>query len=106
MNKMFVFQVYFLCTSTCPEMRAGHLDEILADYYGRLIFHLSRFGYPESAYPAESFRKDLDECFVYGYITGTFVTQVVIVSVIVDVAVVVGGGVVVIVVYCCFSCCC
>jgi len=57
-------------------MRVDHLDAILADYHGRLIFHLSKLGYPDTVYPEESFRKDFDDCFVYGYITGTFVAQV------------------------------
>jgi hypothetical protein len=57
-------------------LRKEHLNEILDHYHGRLISHLSKLGYPESVYPFEAFKKDFDDNFVFGYITGTFIAQV------------------------------
>jgi hypothetical protein len=59
-------------------MRVKHLDEMLDHYHGRLICYLDNLGYPESVIPMESFKKDFDDCFVFGYITGTFIAQVIV----------------------------
>ena len=69
-------QVYFLGSSTSPETRKEHLSDMLEHYHGRLILHLSKLGYSESLYTFESFKKDVDECYAFGYITGTFLAQV------------------------------
>jgi len=70
------FQAYFLCSSTSPELRKEHLDEILDHYHLRLTAYLMMLGFPPDLYPKESFRKDFKDCFVFGFITGTFFAQV------------------------------
>ena len=57
-------------------MRREHLEEILDHYHGCLISHLAEFGYPQNLYPKESFRKDFNDCFAFGFITGIFIAQV------------------------------
>jgi hypothetical protein len=49
---------------------------MLEHYHGRLILYLCKLGYSNSLYPFESFKKDFDDCYAFGYITGTFLSQV------------------------------
>ena len=57
-------------------MRQDHLGEILDHYHDRLTRHLTGLGYPQNLYPKESFRKDFNDCFAFGFITGIFIAQV------------------------------
>ncbi len=49
---------------------------MLDHYHGRLMTYLATFGYPDNLYPKETFLRDFNDCFVFGFITGTFIAQV------------------------------
>jgi hypothetical protein len=70
--------VYFLYSSTSPEMRKEHLRELQEYYHSHLVLYLTKLGYSESVYSFESFKKDFDDCYAFGYITGTFIAQIIL----------------------------
>ena len=59
---------YLLGSSTSPEFRKEHLDEILSFYHKTLIDLLTSFGYSAQVYPYDQLEKDFEECFVFGFV--------------------------------------
>lgn len=69
---------YLLGSSTTPEFRRDHLDEILSFYHGTLIEVLGGLGYPALLYPYDQLKQDYDECFVFGFAMGTMHAMVIL----------------------------
>lgn len=67
---------YFFCSSIDDEMRNEKLPELLKHYHQKLTNCLVSYGYTETLYPFETFEKDFDDCFTFGFLTGTFICQV------------------------------
>lgn len=67
---------YFFCSSTDDEIRKTHLESLLEFYHSRLIRNLGEYGYPASVFTFEEFKAEFDDCFTFGFITGTFLCQV------------------------------
>ena len=69
--------VYLLGTSTGPEFREKHLEEILSFYHSTLIAGLTKFGYSSDLYTYQQLKKDFDECFIFGFVMGTMNAMVI-----------------------------
>ncbi len=67
---------YFFCSSTDFDLREKNLGELLRHYHSALTGYLKKFGYPSSLYPYDKFQSEFDDCFTFGFITGTFISQV------------------------------
>lgn len=67
---------YFFCSSIDDEMRNEKLTELLRHYHQMLTECLVSYGYTEALYPFEKFVADFDDCFTFGFLTGTFICQV------------------------------
>ena len=62
--------VYFLGSSTTPEMREKHLEELLHFYHDQLTEILDGHGY-SGRYTYTELKKDFKECFVFGFVLAT-----------------------------------
>ena len=62
---------YFFGTSTSPEMRKDHLDQLLGFYYDKLDSNLTLLGYPRKMYPFDLFLRDFKHSYFIGIILGS-----------------------------------
>ena len=67
---------YFLGSSTSPELRREHLDELLHFYHSRLIKNLKNLGHSEDIYPFETLMTDCKERFILLLMMGVLHAQV------------------------------
>jgi len=68
--------VYLLYSSSNNEARKDHLNKWLKVYHDTLIEDLQALGYPESVYPFEELKKDIDHACLFGIILGLMHCQV------------------------------
>jgi hypothetical protein len=62
---------YFLGSSTSPEMREEHLEDLLGYYHKNLISYLVDLGHKDNVYIYSQFRKDFNKMFVFGIALGS-----------------------------------
>ena len=62
--------VYFFGSSTDPEFREKHLEDLLKFYHDTLMRFLKSYGYDDSIYTYSDFKTDFIDCFPYGYSMG------------------------------------
>jgi hypothetical protein len=67
---------FFLGSSVAPELRKEHLQDLLKFYHLNLTKGLIKFGYKEDMYTIGDFKKDFEECFVFGLGFGVVLAQV------------------------------
>lgn len=66
-NRPGIDLVYFFFTSTDPDFREKHLDDLLKSYHGELVGHLDGFGYQgESLICFQDLKKQYKECYMFG----------------------------------------
>jgi hypothetical protein len=69
--------VYFFCSSTSPEQRKGHFDELLRFYYDRFFEELRSLGdNSEPLFSIDDLKRDYDECYPFGFAMGFAHSQV------------------------------
>ena len=69
--------VYFFCSSTSPEQRKGHFDELLRYYYDCFRDELKSVGGDsEPFFSFDDLKKDYDECYSFGFAMGFAHSQV------------------------------
>lgn len=68
--------VYLLGSSTTPEFREGHMEEVLTFYHETLTGLLGKFGYSPELYTYAQLKKDFDECFIFGFVMSTMHSMV------------------------------
>lgn len=66
---------YFLGTSTGPEFRKAHLDDLLKYYHEELMSNLTTIGYNDDIYTLQQLHKDMDECYLNLFDQTFVVTQ-------------------------------
>jgi hypothetical protein len=62
---------YFFGSSTSPEIREKHLEEMLTFYWKRLDMLLVTLGYPSNLYTYKSLKKDFKRTFLFGVMLGS-----------------------------------
>ena len=62
--------VYFFGSSTGPEFREKHLEEMLTFYHDTLMGFLNSYGYDENVYTYSDLKADFIDCFPFGYYMG------------------------------------
>ena len=69
---------YFFCSTTSPEQRKGHMDELLQLYYSDFHQQLTQLGSgcEKTCYTFEELRDEVNECYAYGFIMGCLHSQV------------------------------
>lgn len=67
---------YFLGSSTPPELRREHLEEMLSFYHERLVQGLVRLGHSKDVYTFEDLKRDCKERFVILFVNGVLHAQV------------------------------
>ena len=67
--------VYCLGSSTSPETREEHLEELLQFYHDKLTEILDKYGYKD-CYSLSDFKKDFHDCYIFGFVLGTSHAQV------------------------------
>ena len=63
---------YFFCSSTTPEQRKDHLDELLRLYYDEFFEQLTILGdgCDQTCYTFDQLKDDYAECFSFGFVMG------------------------------------
>ena len=68
---------YFFCSSTSPQQRRQHFDELIEFYFDRFVKELKDL---ESPFPVpftlDELKKEYDDCFEFGFIMGCGHAQV------------------------------
>ena len=69
---------YFFCSSTSPEQRKNHLDDLLQLYYDEFLKQLTMLGggCEKTCYTFNELKDDLNECYSYGFVLGCLHSQV------------------------------
>lgn len=68
---------YFMCSSTSPQQRRQHFDELIELYFDRFVQELKDLesGF-EPPFNLEELKKEYDDCFEFGFIMGCGHAQV------------------------------
>ena len=68
---------YFFCSSTSPDQRKEHFEELLQLYYNQLSFDLQRLGDNQiPCFTFEELKQEYDECYAWGFLMGCLQSQV------------------------------
>ena len=68
---------YFFCSSTSPQQRKDHFEELLRVYYDSFFEELRNLGNTSEPYfTFEDLKQEYDECYNYGFIMGCMHAQV------------------------------
>ena len=68
---------YFFCSSTSPEQRKNHFDELFKFYYDQFFHELQSLGdTSEPCFTLEELKADYDDCYAFGFIMGCMHSQV------------------------------
>ena len=59
--------VYFFGSSTTPEFREMHLEELLAFYHSILVQRLEALGHDKSVYTLKKIKEDFNFCYPFGF---------------------------------------
>ena len=72
---------YFFCSSTSPEQRKEHLDELLKLYYDEFFQQLTQLGggCEKIVYTFEELKEEVNECYAFGFIMGCLHSQVIMI---------------------------
>ena len=68
---------YFFCSSTSPQQRKDHFEELLKYYYDCFFEELKNLGNnSEPHFTFEDLKQDYNECYPFGFIMGCMHSQV------------------------------
>ncbi len=68
---------YFFCSSTSPQQRKLHFEELFQYYYDNFFEELKNLGdNSEPAFTLEELKEDFDDCYHYGFVMGCVHSQV------------------------------
>ena len=68
---------YFFCSSTSPQQRVDHFQDLLRHYYVCFFDELKNLGdTSEPFFTFDELNKEYDECYSYGFIMGCVHLQV------------------------------
>ena len=69
---------YFFCSSTSPEQRKNHIDELFGFYYDQFFKELRSLGDDsEPSFTLQELKADYDDCYAFGFIMGCMHSQVI-----------------------------
>jgi hypothetical protein len=70
---------YFFCSSTSPQQRKDHFEELLKFYYDCFFEEIKNLGdNSEPYFTFEDLKQEYDECYNYGFILGCMHSQAII----------------------------
>jgi len=71
---------YFFCSSTSPEQRKNHFEDLLRFYYDQFFEQLNNLGdKSEPFFTFEELKEEYDDCYAFGFIMGCMHAQVIII---------------------------
>lgn len=78
LGRLGIELAYFFCSTTSPEQRKDHLEELLQLYYDEFLQQLTQLGggCEKTCYTLEKLKDDFNECYPFGFIMGCMHSQV------------------------------
>ena len=71
---------YFFCSSTTPQQRKEHFEDLFKFYYDQFFAELKDLGdNSEPQFSLEELRTEYDECYAWGFVQGCVHAQVAVI---------------------------